>query len=713
MTIKIALAGNPNSGKTSIFNALTGSAQYVGNWPGVTVEKKEGSLRGHKNVALVDLPGIYSLSPYSPEEIVSRDYLVKDRPDAIINVVDASNIERNLYLTTQIVEVGVPVVIALNMIDVVRKKGDKIDLEKLSEKLGCAVVETSAIKNIGLTQVVEKAIELAGKREGQKVVHYFGDKVEVALQKIENLIADMVDPYHIHWYAVKLFERDQKVLGHNKGFALITDRVDDIVTACEKAADDDSQSLIISNRYNYIETVVADAFERKTVGSITISDKIDAIVTNRILALPIFALVMFTVYYTAISTIGTMGTDWVNDVLFGNVIPPAIEAGLVALGCADWLQSLVLDGVVAGVGAVLGFLPQMAVLFFLLAILEDSGYMARVAFVMDRVFRYFGLSGKSFIPILVGTGCGVPGIMASRTIESDRERRITVITTTFIPCGAKLPVIALIAGALFPGVWWVGPSAYFAGIAAIIVSGLILKKSRLLVGDAAPFVMELPAYHMPSPRGVLFHTWERCKHFIKKAGTIIFIACVIIWLLSNFSWGLHLVDAQDSMLASVGKVIAPLFIPLGWGQWEAAVASITGLIAKENLVGTFGVLYGFAEVAEDGAEVWSNLQAAFTPLAAYSLLIFNLLCVPCMAAVGAIRREMNSAKWTWFAIGYQTGFAYAVALCIYQFGMFFTGNGFNIWTAVAVIIVGGMLMLMVRKEPKQIAIEPKQEKAVA
>lgn len=696
MSIRIALAGNPNSGKTTMFNALTGSSQYVGNWPGVTVEKKEGKLKGHRDVAIMDLPGIYSLSPYTLEEVISRNYLVQEKPDVIIDIVDATNIERNLYLTTQLTELGIPVVVALNMMDIVDKRGDRIDLGRLSQLLGCEVVETSALKGKGLVQLTNKAIALAKGGKPMVHKHTFEDAVEGALDKIAALITDRVDGSQMRWYTVKLFERDEKVLEQLRLDGGLKSQIDGIISECEGVLDDDSESIITNERYNYISNVIDKCLKKKNKGNLTVSDKIDRIVTNRWLALPIFAVVMFLVYYLAVTTVGSMGTDWVNDELFTNIIPPAVENWLVSINCAEWLMSLILDGIIGGIGAVLGFLPQMLVLFLLLAILEDCGYMARVAFIMDRIFRKFGLSGKSFIPMLIGTGCGVPAVMASRTIENERDRRMTITTTTFIPCSAKLPIIAMISGALFGGAWWVAPSAYFVGIAAIIVSGIILKKTKRFAGDPAPFVMELPNYHVPGVKSVLIHMWDRAKSFVKKAGTIIFLACGLIWFLSSFNWGMEMVDTTESMLADIGNVIAPIFKPLGFGDWQASVATITGLVAKENVVGTFGILYGFAEVAEDGMEFWASLQASFTPIAAYAFLVFNLLCAPCFAAIGAIKREMGSAKWTLFAVGYQTIFAYAIALCVNQLGLLFTGGSFTLWSVIALLIVAAMLVLLFR-----------------
>ncbi|MGL4738717.1 MAG: ferrous iron transport protein B [Cellulosilyticaceae bacterium] len=694
MGIRIGLAGNPNCGKTTMFNMLTGSAQYVGNWPGVTVEKKEGQLKGHKDVQVIDLPGIYSLSPYTLEEVVTRNYLLKERPEAVINIVDSTNIERNLYLTTQILELGIPVVIALNMTDMLRKKGDTIDLEKLSEAFGCEVVETSALKGEGCQEVIEKAIKLAKQSQYKMKIHQFSAELEGAIGTICGLIADQVNGRSRRWYAIKLFERDEKIMEEFNLSEAMSQTIEAVITHVESIEDDDSESIITNERYQIIERVVKESVHKKNNGKMTTSDRIDQIVTNRILALPIFAAVMFLVYYISITTVGSFATDWVNDVLFGEMIPTAVQGFLVSVGSAEWLNSLILDGIIGGVGAVLGFLPQMMVLFLCLAILEDCGYMARIAFILDRVFRKFGLSGKSFIPILIGTGCGVPGIMASRTIESESDRKMTIMTTTFIPCSAKLPIIALIAGALFPGAAWVAPSAYFVGMTAIIISGIILKKTKGFRGDAAPFVMELPEYHIPGAKNVALQIWDRSKSFVKKAGTVIFLASGILWFLSSFSWSLQMVDASESILASIGGVIAPLFKPLGWGDWRAAVATITGLVAKENVVGTFGVLYGFGEVTESGQEVWHALQTSFTQISGYSFLIFNLLCAPCFAAIGAIKREMNDARWTWFAIGYQTGLAYAASLVVYQLGTFFTGGGFSIGTAVAFALVGACIWLI-------------------
>ena len=705
MGVKIALAGNPNSGKTTLFNALTGSNQFVGNWPGVTVEKKEGRLKDDKDVTVTDLPGIYSLSPYTLEEVVARNYLISQRPDAILNIVDGTNLERNLYLSTQLMELGIPVVMAINMMDVVKKNGDQINTKILSERLGCEVVSISALKGEGIKEASSKAARLARMNDAASPVHEFAPEVEAALDEIETMLTEVPEEQK-RFYAIKLFERDDKIEEQLKHVP----EVEDIIAAVEKEYDDDAESIITNERYNYIASVIRDSLVKARKEKLTTSDKIDRIVTNRWLALPIFAAVMWIVYYVSVSTVGAWATDWANDGLFGDGfrlfgmdvpgIPVIIGNALDAVNCAGWLQSLILDGIVAGVGAVLGFVPQMLVLFIFLAFLEACGYMARVAFIMDRIFRKFGLSGKSFIPMLIGTGCGVPGIMASRTIENDRDRKMTIMTTTFIPCGAKLPIIALIAGALFGGASWVAPSAYFVGIAAIICSGIILKKTRMFAGEPAPFVMELPAYHMPTVGNVLRSMWERGWSFIKKAGTIILLSTIFIWFTSNFGladgrFGM-VEDLSDGFLAMIGRGIAWIFAPLGWGDWKSAVAAITGLVAKENVVGTFGILYGFAEVAEDGAEVWGTLASSMTAVAAYSFLVFNLLCAPCFAAMGAIKREMNNAKWFWFAIGYQTLLAYAVSLCVFQFGSLLTGGGFTIGTVAAILILAGFMYLLLR-----------------
>ena len=712
MSVKIALAGNPNCGKTTLFNALTGSNQFVGNWPGVTVEKKEGKLKGHKDVTIMDLPGIYSLSPYTLEEVVARNYLINERPDAIINIVDGTNIERNLYLSTQIMELGIPVVMAVNMMDLVEKAGDKIHTDKLSKLLGCEVVEISALKGTGIQKAAEKAISLAERKNEVTPVHEFDSKVEDAITAVGTMLGMDIPEAQKRFFAIKLLEKDDKIKEQMKSVPDVSAEIKTL----EDAFDDDTESIITNERYVYISSIIGKCVTKGQKGGMTVSDKIDRIVTNRWLALPIFAVVMFIVYYVSITTVGGFLTDWTNDVLFGDIIPPAIEKALVAVNCADWLQGLILDGIVAGVGAVLGFVPQMLVLFIFLAFLEGCGYMARVAFIMDRIFRKFGLSGKSFIPMLIGSGCGVPGIMASRTIESDRDRKMTIMTTTFVPCGAKLPIIALIAGAFFNNAGWVAWSAYFVGGAAILCSGIILKKTKMFSGEPAPFVMELPAYHMPTVGNVLRSMWERGWSFIKKAGTIILLSTIVLWFLMSFGWVdgkfgmLEAEQLNDSILASIGNVIAPIFAPLGWTKagegWKMAVAAITGLIAKENVVATFGMLFGFAEVAENGSEIWGNLAQVMTPIAAYGFLVFNLLCAPCFAAMGAIKREMNNAKWFWFAIGYQCGLAYIVSLCIYQFGTLFTGGGFGLWTVVAVVLLIAFLYMLFRpyKESKSLKV---------
>lgn len=788
MELRIALAGNPNSGKTTLFNSLTGSNQFVGNWPGVTVEKKEGKLKKHSGVILTDLPGIYSLSPYTLEEVVARNYLIGERPDAVLNIVDGTNLERNLYLTTQLTELGIPVVIAVNMMDVVRRNGDKINFSELSRELGCRVVEISALKGEGVMEAAQAAID-AAKSAKTLPRHTFSGVVEHALAHIEEAAVHHMPAEQQRWYAVKIFERDEKVLEQLQLKPDLLSHIEQDIRAAEEECDDDAESIITNERYGYIASLMESCYRKKKAGMLTTSDKIDRVVTNRWAALPIFAAVMFVVYFLSVSTVGAWATDWANDGVFGdgwhlfgigsaayeeaaeayvepgatkdafeaaaeaaeldpaeakeltataylydddgNVekeipvtyssylaaseaeepdpadygvwvpgIPVLLGNWLESIRCADWLQGLLLDGIVAGVGAVLGFVPQMLVLFLLLAFLESCGYMARIAFVMDRIFRKFGLSGKSFIPMLIGTGCGVPGIMASRTIENERDRRMTIMTTTFIPCGAKLPIIALIAGALFQGAWWVAPSAYFVGIAAIILSGVMLKKTRMFAGEPAPFVMELPAYHWPTAGNLLHSMWERGWSFIKKAGTIILLATILVWFASNFGWAdgsFGMVEMNDSILAAIGSAICVIFVPLGWGNWQGAVATITGLIAKENVVGTFGVLFGgFDEVAENGWQIWNNMQAVFTPLAAYSFLVFNLLCAPCFAAMGAIKREMNNGKWTAFAIAYQCGFAYAAALIVYQLGMLFTGGGNVAGSIAALVLVALMVFLLVR-----------------
>ena len=693
MSIQVALAGNPNCGKTTLFNGLTGATQYVGNWPGVTVEKKEGKYKEDKDIKITDLPGIYSLSPYTLEEVVSREFLLNGNVDVVLNIIDGSNLERNLFLTTQILELGIPTVVAINMLDVIEKRKDTIDYKKLSKELGCPVLPISALKNTGIKELMAEVKKVANTQ--CKAKNIYAGKVLNALNTIETSLPLNIEASRRFFYAVKLFERDDKIE------AAIKSKADaNIIEACEKSMDDDSESIITDARYTYITSVIKDCYKKGSKEVLTTSDKIDRIVTNRVLALPIFALVMWFVYYISVTTVGTIVTDWTNDVLFGEIIPPAVDSFLTSIQCTDWLHGLIVDGIIGGVGAVIGFVPQMLVLFFFLAILEDCGYMARVAFIMDRIFRKFGLSGKSFIPMLIGTGCGVPAVMASRTIESDRDRKMTIMTTTFIPCGAKMPIIGLIAGAIFHGASWVAPSAYFVGMAAVIISGIMLKKTKLFAGDPAPFVMEMPAYHTPRAVNVLRSMWERGSSFIKKAGTIILLSTIVLWFLQGFGWekgAFGMVDDIDhSILSSIGQTFAWIFSPLGWGDWKAAVASVTGLIAKENVVATFGQLYGFAEVAEEGNEFWGQLSASFTPLAAYSFMVFNLLCAPCFAAMGAIKREMNNTKWFWIAIGYQCGFAYVCSLIVYQLGSLFNGGSFGFGTIVGFILLIGLIYLLVR-----------------
>lgn len=763
MSLRIALAGNPNSGKTTLFNALTGSNQFVGNWPGVTVEKKEGKWKGQKDVTITDLPGIYSLSPYTLEEVVARKYLLEERPDAILNIVDGTNLERNLYLTTQLMELGIPIVVAVNMMDIVRKNGDIIEMDQLAEKLGCPVVEITALKSQGINEAAQKAVDAANAKKYCKMP-VFAEEVEEVLAKIEAQLPTSIEMLQRRFYAIKVFERDMKIAENT---ANLPD-VSAIIESAEEELDDDSESIITSERYILIGSVIQGCYEKKSHGHLSTSDKIDRVVTNRWLALPIFAVVMFCVYFIAVTTVGTYATDWANDGLFGDGwlltgnsayqedmgvyeafveevealgysiddvdgisepdpteygiwvdgVPVVVGGALEKLGTPDWMNGLIIDGMIGGVGAVLGFVPQMLVLFFMLGLLESCGYMARIAFIMDRIFRRFGLSGKSFIPMLVGTGCGVPGVMASRTIENENDRRMTIMTTTFIPCGAKLPVIAMIAGALFGGAAWVAPSAYFIGIGAIVVSGIILKKTKMFIGEAAPFVMELPAYHMPTLVNVLRSTWERGWSFIKKAGTIILLCAIMIWFLSNFgmvngSFGM-VDDISEGLLANIGNLFAWLFTPLGWGNWQSAVATFMGLVAKENVVGTFGVLYGMGEVAENGSEIWGTLAANFTSISAYSFLVFNLLCAPCFAAIGAIKREMNNTKWTLFAIGYQTMFAYVIAFIVYQLGnIFFADGSFGIGTVIAAVLVGVFVFLLIRPDPSAKAVEEEREEIVA
>ena len=717
MAIKIALAGNPNCGKTTLFNALTGANQFVGNWPGVTVEKKEGKLKGHKDVVIMDLPGIYSLSPYTLEEVVARNYLIGEKPDAIINIIDGTNIERNLYLTTQIIELGIPVVMAVNMMDLVVKNGDTINIKALGDALGCEVVEISALKGTGVKKAAEKAIAAAQQKKAVDRVHAFAADVENAIATVEDKLGSTVAEEQKRFFAIKLLEKDSKISEQ----LTTTPDVSAEIKALEDKFDDDTESIITNERYTYITSIIGKCV-KKAQGKekLTISDKIDRVVTNRILALPIFAAVMFVVYYVSITTVGGFLTDWTNDTLFGEWIIPGAQSFFESIGCADWLTGLIVDGVISGVGAVLGFVPQMLVLFIFLAFLEGCGYMARVAFIMDRIFRKFGLSGKSFIPMLIGTGCGVPGVMASRTIENERDRRMTIMTTTFIPCGAKLPIIALIAGAFFGNAGWVSWSAYFVGVAAIICSGIILKKTKMFSGDPAPFVMELPAYHLPTVGSVLRSMWERGWSFIKKAGTIILLSTIVVWFTTYFGvvdGTFRMLSDEEidySILAAIGRCISWIFIPLGWGDWKSAVAAVTGLVAKENVISTFGILFHYGEVGEAGEEIWGNLAANMSAIAAYSYLVFNLLCAPCFAAMGAIKREMNNAKWFWFAIGYQCGLAYLVGLCIFQIGGLFTGAAtFGFWTIVAIAIIIGFIYMLFRpyKESETLNVGVKMAKA--
>lgn len=693
-----------------MFNALTLSNQYVGNWPGVTVEKKEGKLKGHKDIVITDLPGIYSLSPYSLDEVVARNYLVEEQPDLIINIIDATNLERNLYLTTQLQETGIPVIAALNMMDLMQQNKTEVNTGKLSDLLNIPVVEVSALKNRGLDELIQKAVGMLNSKSAAFTNIYDG-LLKDCLLKIADLSAVQAKGASSFWYAVKYLENDENILKSAPLNSSDSSIVNALRRELEDSYDDDAESIITNERYEYIAKLMKQTYVKKHSG-MSVSDRIDRFVTNRWLALPIFAVVMYLVYYVSVTTVGTYVTDWTNDVLFGDIIPPAVTSFLEGIGTAGWLVSLIVDGIIAGIGAVLGFVPQMLVLFLFLAILEDCGYMARIAFIMDRIFRKFGLSGKSFIPMLIGTGCGVPGIMASRTIESEKDRRMTIMTTTFIPCSAKLPIIALIAGALFHGASWVAPSAYFVGITAIIVSGVMLKKTRMFAGDPSPFVMELPAYHVPKALNVLRSMWERGWSFIKKAGSIILLSTIFIWFTSSFGFvngGFTMLEEtqlNESFLANLGSAISPLFAPLGWGDWQASVAAITGLVAKENVVATFGILYGFAEVAEDGSEIWGALAASFTVAAAYSFLVFNLLCAPCFAAIGAIKREMNNAKWTIFAVAYQCVFAYVIAFMIFQFATFLTTGVFGIGTIIALLFLLVMLYLLFRPESeKQMQLE--------
>lgn len=698
MSIRIGLAGNPNCGKTTMFNNLTGSKQYVGNWPGVTVEKKVGKIKGYKDVELVDLPGVYSLSPYTLEEVVTRNFMINERPDAVINIIDASNIERNLYLTTQILELGIPTVIALNMMDIIEKRGDIIDIDKLSKVLGCPVVKTSALKGNGTKDVAMKAIEIAKNNNSNIFTMNFSKEVKDSLEDIKSLIKSNNIDYSgasEQWMAIKLFERDSDFINKITLDSNVNEKIESIITKCEEEFDDDAEGIITGERYEFIGTLISKVLKKKNTSKHTVSDKIDKIVTNRILALPIFALIMWVVYYIAVSSLGTILTDWTNDTLFGEIIGENVAVFLESVGTAPWLQGLINDGIIGGVGAVLGFVPQIMLLFFLLALLEDCGYMARIAFIMDRILRKFGLSGKSFIPVLISSGCGVPGIMATRTMENDKDRKLTIMLTTFIPCGAKLPIIALFAGAIFGGASWVAPVVYFLGIFMIIICGIILNKTKAFKGEAAPFVMELPQYHIPSMKNVLIHMWDRGKAFIMKAGTIIFVACAVIWFTSSFSWTLQMVEAQDSILASIGRLIAPIFAPLGFGNWQSAVSTVTGFVAKENIVGTFGVLLGIAEAGESTPALLTQVGAMFTSASGLAFIAFNMLNAPCFAAIGAIRREMGSWKWMWITICFQTLTAYIVALIINQVGSLLLGEGSIIGALVSILIAVATILIAI------------------
>lgn len=699
MAIRIALAGNPNCGKTTMFNNLTGSNQYVGNWPGVTVEKKEGKLKSNKEVVITDLPGIYSLSPYTLEEVVSRDYLLNEKPEAIINLVDGTNLERNLYLTTQIMELGIPVVMALNMMDLVAKNGDKIDIKKLGEAMGCEVVETSALKGEGLTQLVDKAVAAAGQKTKMVPKHSFSKQVEGWLSEIADLVPADIPDEQVRWYSIKLFEQDEKVLSRIQLNKEASERLEDIVKTASKELDDDTESIITNERYDYITSIITGCLKRKHVG-MTVSDKIDRIVTNRIAALPVFVLMMFVVYYISVTSLGTIVTDFTNDTLFGEWIQPAVQTFLENVGAGEWVVSMIVDGIIGGLAAPIGFAPQMAILFLFLSILEDCGYMARVAFIMDRIFRKFGLSGKSFIPLLISSGCGVPAIMATKTIEDDKNRRMTIMTTTFVPCGAKLPVIALIAGAIMGGAWWMAPSMYFIGVAAVILSCIILKKTKMFAGDPSPFVIELPQYHVPSAKTVLLHVWERVWSFLKKAGTILFLCCMVMWFLASFGiqdGNFGLVEQEASLLAALGGFLSPIFAPLGFGSWQAVAASLSGFVAKEGIVSTMAVVAGMADAAEGDVGLWQAVMAFFpSALAAYTFLLFNLLDSPCLAAISTMAKEFNDKRWTWFAILFQNAFAYAVCLVVYQIGSFVTGGSFTALTAIAFLILIGFIYLLFR-----------------
>ena len=708
MPIRIALAGNPNSGKTTLFNALTGSNQFVGNWPGVTVEKKEGRLKNNRDVIIMDLPGIYSLSPYTLEEVVARDYLITQRPDAILNIIDGTNLERNLYLTTQLAELGIPMVVAINMMDVVKKSGDVIDIETLAAELGCPVVEISALKGSGITEAAEKATDAAKSGNPMTPRHKFTGSVEHAIAHIEEATQSRVEQSQQRWFAIKIFERDEKVLEKLNFDDVLRAHIEEDIKSCEAEMDDDSESIITNERYNYISSIIKNCYVKRNKGKLSVSDKIDRIVTNRVLALPIFVLVMFCVYYISVTSLGTIVTDWTNDTLFGGWIQPAVSTWLTHIGAAGWLNGLVVDGIIGGLAAPIGFAPQMAILFFFLSILEDCGYMVRIAFIMDRIFHKFGLSGKSFIPLLISSGCGVPGIMATKTIENEKDRRMTIMTTTFVPCGAKLPVIALIAGAIMGGSWWMAPTMYFMGILAVIVSGVMLKKTKMFAGDPAPFVMELPQYHLPSVRNVIRQVWDRVWSFLKKAGTILFLACVVMWFLATYGVAdghFGVVEEGSSLLAIIGGFIAPIFAPLGFGNWQAVAASLSGFVAKEGIVSTMGVLVGLSGAAEGDVGLWTAVMAMFpSAIAAFSFLLFNLLDSPCLAAISTMAKEMNSRKWTAFALVYQNVFAYCVTLMIYQFGVLLAGGAFGFGTMAAVVVAVIFLYLLFRPDKQRAAL---------
>ena len=704
MPIKIALAGNPNCGKTTLFNALTGSTQFVGNWPGVTVEKKEGKLKNHKDVIVVDLPGIYSLSPYTLEEVVARNYLINEEPDVILNIIDGTNLERNLYLTTQLSELGIPMIVAVNMMDIVVKNGDKIYVETLAKELGCAVMEISALKETGIIEAAHKAVDIARNKTPMVPQHKFSGSVEHSIAHIEEAIEGKVKESQERWFAIKNFERDKKVIEQLKLSGELVKHIEEDIKSCETELDDDAESIITNERYIYIASIIKDCCFKKNKGKMSVSDKIDRVVTNRLLALPIFVAIMFCVYYVSVTSLGTIVTDWTNDTLFGTWIQPAVGTWLTNIGAADWLNSLVVDGIIGGLAAPIGFAPQMAILFCFLCILEDCGYMVRIAFIMDRIFHKFGLSGKSFIPLLISSGCGVPGIMSTKTIENENDRRMTIMTTTFVPCGAKLPVIALISGAIMGGAWWMAPTMYFIGILAVIISGVMLKKTKMFLGDPAPFVMELPQYHVPSLKNIFLHVWDRVWSFLKKAGTVLFVCCVVMWFLGTYGIAqgqFGIVNEEYSFLAIIGGFISPIFAPLGFGNWKAVAASLSGFVAKEGIVSTMGVLVGMSNATETDAGFWASVMTMFpSSIAAFSFLLFNLLDSPCLAAISTIAKEMNSKKWTAAALIYQNVFSYCITLMVFQFGSIIAGQPFGTGTVAAFIILGILLYLLFRPAPK-------------